>query len=204
VPYEYNHKYWEPLWDAIEESGLPVSMHQGTGHDMLFYRGPGAAVSNLLATQSHAPRTASLLATSGVLERHPELHFAFVEMNASWIGWCMDTIDFYYDSFQEYPNWVKPILSEKPSTYLTRQVHGTFQWDPSAINNISHTGVPALMWGSDYPHAEGTYPHSRKIAQELCGDLPEDQARAILGGTAIDLFGFDRAAVSTPVPASTR
>ncbi len=85
--------------------------------------------------------------------------------------------------------------------YLTRQVHGTFQWDPSAINNISHTGVPALMWGSDYPHAEGTYPHSRKIAQELCGDLPEDEARAILGGTAIDLFGFDRAAVSTPVPA---
>ncbi len=65
VPYEYNHKYWEPLWDAIEESGLPISMHQGTGHDMLFYRGPGAAVSNLLATQSHAPRTAGLLVDVG-------------------------------------------------------------------------------------------------------------------------------------------
>ena len=83
-------------------------------------------------------------------------------------------------------------------------MHGTFQWDPSAIGNIAHTGVATMMWGSDYPHAEGTYPHSRKIAQELCGDLPVNQARAILGGTAIELFGFDPVAVSTPVPAPAR
>ena len=56
---EYNHRQWEPLWNAIEAARLPVVMHQGSGHDMLFYRGPGAAVSNLLATQSMAPRTVS-------------------------------------------------------------------------------------------------------------------------------------------------
>jgi len=61
---EYNHPSWRPLWSAIEETGLPVVMHQGSGHDMLFYRGPGAAVSNLLSTQSMAPRAAAMLATS--------------------------------------------------------------------------------------------------------------------------------------------
>lgn len=76
---EYNHRQWKPLWAAIEETGLPVVMHQGSGHDMLFYRGPGASVSNLLATQSMAPRGASLLALSGVLADHPALHFVFVE-----------------------------------------------------------------------------------------------------------------------------
>ena len=68
---EWNHRRWDPLWSAIEETGLPAVMHQGTGHSMFFYRGPGAGVSNLLATQSMAPRTAALLATSGVLAATP-------------------------------------------------------------------------------------------------------------------------------------
>ena len=68
---EWNHRRWDPLWSAIEETGLPVVMHQGTGHSMFFYRGPGAGVSNLLATQSIAPRAAALLSTSGVLARAP-------------------------------------------------------------------------------------------------------------------------------------
>ena len=84
-----NHKQWDPLWAAINETGLPVVMHQGSGHDMLFDRGRGATVSNLLATQSMAPRTAGLLAMSGVLEDNPNLHFVFVETNAAWISWAM-------------------------------------------------------------------------------------------------------------------
>ena len=69
---DWNHREWGPLWSTIEETGLPIVMHQGTGHSMFFYRGPGAGVSNLLATQSMAPRTAALLATSGVLAAHPD------------------------------------------------------------------------------------------------------------------------------------
>src|SRR4029453_15504141 len=83
---EYNHRDWEPLWDAIEAAPMPVVMHQGTGHDMVFYRGPGAAVANLMATQSMAPRAAALLACSGVLERHPRLHVVLVEVNAGWLA----------------------------------------------------------------------------------------------------------------------
>jgi TRAP-type mannitol/chloroaromatic compound transport system permease large subunit len=52
---EWNHRQWDPLWSAVEEAELPVVIHQGTGHSMYFYRGPGAGVSNLLATQSMAP-----------------------------------------------------------------------------------------------------------------------------------------------------
>ena len=61
---EYNHRQWKPLWRAIEEIGMPVVMHQGSGHDMLFYRGRGASVANLLATQSLAPRTAGVAVNS--------------------------------------------------------------------------------------------------------------------------------------------
>jgi predicted TIM-barrel fold metal-dependent hydrolase len=199
VPYEYNSPEWEPLWSAVEEAGLPVVMHQGSGHDMLFYRGPGAAVANLLATQSMAPRTAGLLATSGALERHPGLHVVFVETNGAWLSWAMDTLDSYYDAFLAIPGWVRPELKEKPSHYLANQVHCTFQWDPTGIRNIERTGVRALLWGSDYPHSEGTYPNSRRMVQELCAGMTDADAQAILGGTATELFNFDPELVATPI-----
>jgi len=201
---EYNDPYWEPLWDAIEESGLPTVMHQGTGHSMLFYRGPGAAVTNLLATQSMAPRTAGLLSTSGVLERHPSLHFVFVEVNASWIAWSMDTLDYYYDAFQRYQddwgrNWVRPVLAEKPSFYIHRQVHATFQDDPSALATIERTGVEALLWGSDYPHEESTYPESRSTVQRLFGSLDAADAARIVGGTAAEVFHFEPSVLTAAI-----
>ncbi|MBW2498684.1 MAG: amidohydrolase [Deltaproteobacteria bacterium] len=196
---EYNHPDWKPLWRAIEETGLPVAMHQGTGHDMLFYRGPGSAVSNLLSTQSMAPRTVSLLATSGVLAEFPGLHFVFVETNAGWLSWTMNTVDYYYDAFQEYEGWVRPVLPEKPSFYMARQIHGTFQIDPVAITNIGNTGIEPLLWGSDFPHAEGTYPNSRKVVIELFKDVDIAAVAEIVAGTAARLFRFDPEVLVTPV-----
>lgn len=201
VPHEYNAPEWEPVWEVLEEEGLPAVMHQGSGHDMLFYRGPGATVANLLATQSMAPRSAALLTTSGALERHPGLEVVFVETNTGWLSWAMDTLDSYYDAFLAIPGWVRPTLEEKPSFYLRRQVHSTFQWDPTGLQNINRTGVDSLLWGSDYPHSEGTYPRSREIIAEQFAGLDPQDASAILGGTAARLFGFDSEAVRVPVPA---
>jgi len=196
---EYNHARWKPLWRAIEEIGLPVVVHQGSGHDMLFYRGPGAAVANLLATQSMAPRTAALLATSGVLAEHPALHFVFVETNAGWLSWAMSTVDYYYEAFQQYEGWVKPILSEKPSDFMRRQIHGTFQFDPVAIDNLPRTGAAALLWGSDFPHAEGTFPRSRETVQKLFAEVDIGLAAQIVAGTAARLFHFDPSVLTAPL-----
>jgi predicted TIM-barrel fold metal-dependent hydrolase len=186
----YNDPRWEPLWTAIVRTGLPVVMHQGTGHDMVFHRGPGASVSNLLATQSMAPRTAGLLTTAGVFERHPDLHVVMVEVNASWIPWAMSTLDFYTDAFMGY-GWVKPELPLKPSEYLVRNIHATFQDDAAAINGIPFTGARPLLWGSDYPHDEGTFPHSRDVVHRLFDDIAAEDAKQILGGTTAELFNFD-------------
>jgi predicted TIM-barrel fold metal-dependent hydrolase len=196
---DWNHRDWEPLLSTIEEIGFPIVMHQGTGHSMLFYQGRGASVANLLATQSMAPRIAGLLATSGVLADHPNLHFVFVECNVSWMSWAMETLDHYYVSFQGYENWVKPILPEPPSFYLRRQIHGTFQIDQVALDNAAHTGVEPLLWGSDYPHMEGTYPNSREAVVKMFAGLDPEQAADIGGRTAARLFNFEPEVLATPV-----
>jgi predicted TIM-barrel fold metal-dependent hydrolase len=187
----YNDRSWEALWCVVEETGRPVVMHQGSGHDMMFYRGRGASVANLLATQSMAPRTAALLATSGVLAEHPSLHFVFVETNAAWLSWAMATLDHYDRAFRQNVGWVRPVLPESPSFYARRQLHGTFQRDEVAIAMLPYTGAGVALWGSDYPHTEGTYPDSRKVVAELCAGLAAADADAVLHGTAARLFGFD-------------
>jgi predicted TIM-barrel fold metal-dependent hydrolase len=206
---DWNHRQWDPLWSAIEETGLPVVMHQGTGHSMNFYRGPGAAVASLLATQSEAPRTAALLATSGVLAAHPDLHVVFVEYNAAWLGWVMQTIDFYTESFRRYGKinpsgrpWVNPDLPESPGFYVRRQLHATFQDDPVALNNLVFTGAEPVLWGNDYPHEEGTYPHSPEIVERLAADLDPDDARRIFRDNAAELFHFDPQVLAEPPTAT--
>jgi predicted TIM-barrel fold metal-dependent hydrolase len=214
----WNHRQWEPLWDAVEAAGLPVVMHQGTGHSMIWYRGPGATVANLLSTQAMAPRTATLLATSGVLDRHPDLHVVFVEYNAGWLGWVMDTIDYYNVAFDRYGTTdnmgsarkmarhpgaaakpvITPKLDEPPSFYLRRQVHATFQDDKIGLHNLDVTGPDALLWGSDYPHEEGTYPHSRQTVDRLGSGLAPADATKIFRDTAARLFHFEPEVLATP------
>jgi predicted TIM-barrel fold metal-dependent hydrolase len=196
---EWNLPVWEPLWAAIQETGIAAVMHQGSGHDMIFYRGWGSPTANLLTTQSMAPRAAALLSCSGVLERYPDLHVVMVEVNAGWMAWTMSTLDEYYLAHQKN-GWTKPILAEVPSHYLRRQVHATFQEDPVALHNIPLTGTDCLLWGNDYPHPESTYPDSNAILDRLLANVDEHDARAIVFDNAARRFGFSRDVVREPVP----
>jgi predicted TIM-barrel fold metal-dependent hydrolase len=191
---EWNAPQWEPLWSAIAATGKPAVMHQGSGHDMIFYRGWGSATANLLATQSMAPRAAALLSCGGVLERHPDLHVVFVECNGGWISWAMQTLDYYY---QAHEIWTKPKLAELPSHYIRHQIHSTFQDDSAAVANIADTGSECLLWGNDYPHPESTYPNSTKVLDRLFDGVELESTRAIVGGNAHRLFGFADAVVES-------
>jgi predicted TIM-barrel fold metal-dependent hydrolase len=193
---EWNQPVWEPLWAAVAETGRPAVMHQGTGHDMLFYRGWGSPTANLLATQSMAPRAAALLACSGVLERHPALHVVLVEVNAGWLAWTMSTLDEYY---RAHRHWSKPVLDGLPSDSLRRQVHATFQSDPVAVHNIPLTGVDGLLWGNDYPHPESTFPDSDAVLGRLLDGVAPADAHAIVAGNAARLFGFAPEVLRDPV-----
>jgi predicted TIM-barrel fold metal-dependent hydrolase len=190
----WNLPQWEPMWAAISASGKPALMHQGTGHDMLFYRGWGSPTANLLSTQSMAPRTAALLACSGILERHPALRVVLVEVNAGWMAWANSTLDEYY---RAHRHWSKPVLAELPSHYIRRQINATFQNDPVAVHNLGLTGADCLMWGNDYPHPESTYPDSARVLQSLLAGVPPEHVRAVLSGNALRVFEFDPTVVES-------
>jgi predicted TIM-barrel fold metal-dependent hydrolase len=175
----YNDPEYDRFWAVAEELGLPLTFHSGTGHEPRVVRGPGGAVINYLLMLT--------MAAGGALDRFPELRIVTVETGAAWLGWIMTQADQIYEDHAMY---AKPKLSLKPSELIRRQAHATFMYDPVAINNRHITGIETLMWGNDYPHPEGTWPSSQEIAAKQFDGVPDDEVRAIVGGTAAAVFGF--------------
>jgi predicted TIM-barrel fold metal-dependent hydrolase len=188
-PLGYNHQMFEPLWSAIEDVNLPVSLHVGTGKDPRTASGQGGAVINYVVhALSPAIEPVTQICGSGVLERHPNLRIVTVEAGIGWIPWTLWVMD---EAYKKHHMWAYPKLQMLPSEYWRRQGYATFQDDPVGMELIHWLGAGRLLWGNDYPHHEGTWPHSDEAIERTMGHLPEADRRAILGETAAKVYGFE-------------
>jgi hypothetical protein len=83
-------------------------------------------------------------------------------------------------------------LTMKPSDYLNRNCwFAASVMGPVEVERRYDIGVGNLMWGDDFPHPEGSWPHTREWIQDRFGDIPEEDSRRILGLNAADLYRFD-------------
>jgi hypothetical protein len=81
---------------------------------------------------------------------------------------------------------------EPPSFYAKRNCfYGASSPSPRELAGRHEIGVDRLLWGSDYPHYEGTYPHTRKALRRAFHDVDRAETRAILGENAARIYGFD-------------
>ena len=178
-----------------------------------------SAAKRMITQAVYAPLVPSQLICQliggGVPERYPELHFSLVEFNANWLASLVGAMDkCWITGIGQDPDWwlgiwddTKPPteqegmarlfkLNEKwpyplmPSEYVKRQFHVQFQDDPVAIACRHITGVSSIMWGNDYPHAEGTFRGSQELIAGLFAGVPDDERAAILGGTLAGVLGF--------------
>jgi predicted TIM-barrel fold metal-dependent hydrolase len=184
----YNLDLYDPLWAAAQDHAMPVSFHVGTGSNPVTERGPGGAVINYVEVGLGAQRTLSYLASSGVLERFPRLHVVMVECGAGWLAWLCERMD---EAFEEHGHWVKPKLAEPPSHYVRRQAHVTFGNDAAGVVNRGFTGIEPLLWSSDYPHPEGTWPHTQETLARIFTGVAPDERRAMTYETTARLYGLE-------------
>jgi predicted TIM-barrel fold metal-dependent hydrolase len=184
----YHHPRYEPLWRVCEEIGMPVHSHSGWSPD--YGDVPAATAMYISEVDMWAHRPFAALVWSGVFERHPGLQLILTETGCTWILEALRVMEFKADLpfFQHFNQG----LSLRPTEYFQRQCHlgASFLPDHEAVDR-HRIGIDKLMWGSDYPHLEGTWPNTMDALRRTFGKMPEPEIRKILGTNAVATYGFD-------------
>jgi predicted TIM-barrel fold metal-dependent hydrolase len=185
----YNDPRWDPIFQFAGEHNIPLVFHTGVGLSAIrALSGPGSAMFNYTRQMNDAVDIIGALVAGGVLDRHPSAHILFAEHSAGWLWGLAERMDEIY--FGHAPA-VHPKLIRLPSQIVKDQVHCALQNDIGALLTRHGVGIEALLWATDYPHSEGTFPFSRQVVEQMTEKYPDvtrDELVAVLGGNAAKLF----------------
>jgi predicted TIM-barrel fold metal-dependent hydrolase len=176
------HEMWEPMWAAAEESGLVISFHVFEGGGATVgYEIKGVKRADVIGAWTVvAPlQMDEILASvilSGVCQRHPNLRLVLGESGIGWLPYMLERLDDTYDE-RLADDLALPL---PPSAYFKRQIWATFQKDLHGVRAMAAIAPDNVMWGSDYPHRDGTWPFSRKAIDEQFREMPDAIARKML------------------------
>ena len=186
----YNLAEFDPIWAALQDTNMPATFHVSTGRNPTTARGPGGAVANYVShccTTNIEPLV--LLCSSGICERFEKLRFAVVESGIGWVSWSLEAMD---EAYRKHHMWAKPKLPELPSYYFRRQGYAIFGEDRSGLAIAAEFDlVDNFCWASDYPHPEGSWPHSPEAIERQMGRLSDAERAKILGGNAARLLDIE-------------
>jgi len=184
-------KFWDPIydpvWSAIEEVGMPVSLHvcppkgRGLGSDPTPARGVFQVMPPILMSQ---PMTELIL--SGVFQRHPRLRIVLVESGLSWIPYLLERLDLCAHK-GDWKRRGMPI-DNLPTDYWYQNMAATFEEDLTAMGMRDKLGVENLLWATDYPHPDQTFPRSMEVIDEHFSDIPERERDLMIRGNATRLY----------------
>jgi predicted TIM-barrel fold metal-dependent hydrolase len=211
---EYNKAQWEPLWAVAEALAMPLVTHFGAASDADYSGVDGLAIQSFENAVIFGKRVLPWMIYSGVFARHPGLKFVITEVAGYWMPSTIESLDSIYHLHNNLPQdtsvgtesadrrRLSDYCPSLPSEYFGANIFqgasfmNHFEAESASIDGIYRN----ILWGSDYPHPEGTFHYRREMVgtplthvaiQFACNGLPEAHVRAMLGGNAIKVFGMD-------------
>jgi len=199
----YHHPRYNPLWAACQDLGMVVHFHSGPADTELYFGSwppdpgkptlRGAMGIYVSEVAWFVARPLTFLIWGGIFEQFPGLRVVITEGTAIWVPPYLELLD---QRASDHPGNAKlgdykSHLSLKPSEYFARNVRIGSAISRREAELRHQIGVGSLMWGSDFPHPEGTWPQTESRLRETFRGLPEEEVVAILGGNAVELYGFD-------------
>ena len=202
----YHHVRYHPFWAVCESLGMVVNFHSGAApHKQFFGEGfpeshgadyPGAMGIYVSEVMWWTFRPLTFLIWGGVFEKYPKLKVAVTETGTMWaIPTYLRLLDHHYHDtqFSLKLGDFRSHLSMSPTAYFRRNVGLGASCMPRVdTESRQDIGAAQLMWGSDYPHPEGTFPHTRTQIMDTFKGLPEQDIADLLGENAIRFYGFNR------------
>ncbi|HVX18200.1 MAG TPA: amidohydrolase family protein [Acidimicrobiales bacterium] len=197
------HPDYDRLWEVCEDLGVPVNIHGGTGTPN--YGRTPAALLMLLAEAGHFSRRPLLfLLLGGVLERFPKLNVVLTEQGAAFLPGLLDQLDGVIKSVRdngaigELRFAEDAVLPRSATEYVAQSVWfgASFPTRKDVAAVCDTIGLDHLMWGSDYPHDEGTFPHTLPALRQVFHDWDPADVRQVLTDNPARLYGFDPSALA--------
>ena len=189
----YASPEYEPLWSAAVDLEMPLSLHIVTNRMVATDPFADQASEDIdpvfFSNVDHWVRMSlAHMIFGGVFERHSGLRVGSIEMEASWVPHFLDRMDYNYT--QRPTSGKRRMFRDDmlPSDYFHRNVFVGFQEDHPGVRDRHIIGVENLLWGSDYPHPESTWPRSREILEEILADCTEQEKAKIVGGNAERIY----------------
>jgi predicted TIM-barrel fold metal-dependent hydrolase len=191
------HPAWEPFWATAAETRIPIGLHLLVGAPSAHPEVSPLAASVINGVQVPLQLLDPLvgLIYSGVFARHPDLRLVLAESGIAWLPYVLQRMDNEHRKYVEARavwearGW--PPLEGRPSEYFHRQVWATFQDDAVGLGQLATIGEDRVMWASDYPHPDSTWPHSQQVIAAQMADLPEPTRRRVTCENARSLYGLD-------------
>ena len=192
----YHLPEYEPVWAAAQDMEMPLGMHLVTNRPASYEFLRGTDPSFTANTDHWVRRSLGQMIFSGVFERYPKLQVGAVEMEVAWAIHFLQAMDYSWTQRAQEEQersilWYKPKGDMLPSDYFHRNVFISFQEDKMGIRNRDFIGVDNLLWGSDYPHPESTFPKSHEVIENILRDCTEEEKAKIVGGNAARIYHLD-------------
>ena len=189
----YSDECYEPIWSLAEEANFPLSMHVGTNAyvpaEYRQNRRLRDSIQDYASTQLTIQRTLVDLICRGPARNHPDLKFVVAEFNGGWIAHWLDRVDQGIQRDTKFRPGTE-YLGERPHEVWARQFYATIEDDRPAILTRELIGVDNLMWGSDYPHVDSTWPCSLDVIDEMFRDVSQEDRDKITRSNVEKLYGL--------------
>ena len=187
---DYDHPDYDALWECATDLDLPICFHILTSRAGSLHSKPrGHALNNFLGIIRAIQDVVGMMTLGGVFERHPDLKLVVAESDAGWLPHYMYRMDHAARIHAE--DGILSGLSKLPSEYVRSNVWATFQDDVTAYHTTDFLPHTHLLWASDFPHTDSTWPGSRQLIAEQTSHLTEQQRQDIFRDNTARLFNLD-------------
>jgi predicted TIM-barrel fold metal-dependent hydrolase len=183
---------WDPFFTACQETETVVCMHIGSSSRMPATSPDAPFIVSSTLTFQNAMGSMLDFIFSGTLERFPTMKIAYSEGQVGWMPYVIERADKLWAERSD--NSFGTSLPRRPSEYIPGRIYGCIFDDETGLKNRDAIGIDQICFETDYPHADSTFPHSKKVATDICtqAGLTEEETYKLLRGNAITAFGLER------------
>ncbi len=175
-----------PVWEAIEEAGLPVAHHIGEGGTQYPCQFNTVAVGMLHQVAPFREMFGKYI-LGGILDRHKSLRIGWFEGGINWVPSAIQDAEQIYASFRHMNNLT---IEHEVPYYWQKHMVSSFVVDPLGLTLIDRIGVDKVMWSTDYPHNESSFGYSRNSLRQVAEMVGPEATAQVVGGNVKGFLGI--------------